>query len=286
MQGVTLTPRSSAMPALQVIIRLNWHPACRESAFPTAIAASQPNERSMTPDLQDKVILITGASRGIGRAVAIAAAKAGAEIIMTGRTMGALEEADDAITAAGGKATIVELDMADYAAMPRLAAAIHGRWGRLDGLLANAAMLGPLTPLSHLDDKIWDSTISINLTAQWHLIRAMEPLLIAAPAGRAVLVSSGVAERVAPFWGPYAISKAGLEAMGRVWAGETEQTNLRINMINPGGTATGMRASAFPGEDPDSLPQPDDIAPAFLTLLSPGCQDHGQRFEARSMLGL
>jgi NAD(P)-dependent dehydrogenase (short-subunit alcohol dehydrogenase family) len=147
-------------------------------------------------------------------------------------------------------------------------------------------MLGPLTPLSHLDDKVWDSTISINLTAQWHLIRAMEPLLIAAPAGRAVLVSSRVAKGIAPFWGPYAISKAGLEAMGRVWAGETEQTNLRINMINPGGTATGMRASAFPGEDPDSLPQPDDIAPAFLTLLSPDCTDHGKRFEARSMLGL
>jgi NAD(P)-dependent dehydrogenase (short-subunit alcohol dehydrogenase family) len=148
----------------------------------------------MTPDLQDKVILITGASRGIGRAVALAAAKAGAEIIMTGRTMGALEETDDAITAAGGKATIVELDMADYAPCRVLPQAIHGRWGRLDGLLANAAMLGPLTPLSHLDDKIWDSTISVNLTAQWHLIRAMEPLLIAAPAGRAVLVSSGVAE--------------------------------------------------------------------------------------------
>jgi len=146
----------------------------------------------MTPDLKNKVILITGASRGIGRAVALAAIKAGAEVVITGRTMGALEELDDEIKAVGGKATIVELDMADYAAMPRLAAAIHGRWGRLDGLLANAAMLGPLTPLSHLDDKVWDNTISVNLTAQWHLIRAMEPLLIVAPAGRAVLVSSGL----------------------------------------------------------------------------------------------
>lgn len=240
----------------------------------------------MTPDLNNKVILITGASRGIGRAVALAAIKAGAEVVITGRTTGALEELDDEIKAVGGKATIVELDMADYAAMPRLAAAIHGRWGRLDGLLANAAMLGPLTPLSHLDDKVWDNTISVNLTAQWHLIRAMEPLLIVAPAGRAVLVSSGVANGIAPFWGPYAISKAGLEAMGRVWAGETEKTNLRINMINPGGTATGMRASAFPGEDPALLPQPADISPAFLTLLGPDCNDHGKCFNAREMLGL
>ena len=236
--------------------------------------------------LKDKLVLITGASRGIGRAVAVAAVNAGAEIIITGRTIGALEELDDEIKSANGKATIVEMDMADYSAMPRLANAIKERWGRLDGLVANAAMLGPLTPLSHLDNKIWDETISVNLTAQWHLIRAMEPLLITADAGRAVLVSSGVAQGAAPFWGPYAISKAGLEAMGRVWASETEQTNLKINMISPGSTATGMRASAFPGEDPLSLPTPDAIAPAFLTLLSPQCTDHGQRFEARKMLGL
>jgi NAD(P)-dependent dehydrogenase (short-subunit alcohol dehydrogenase family) len=240
----------------------------------------------MTFDLENRLVLVTGASRGIGRAVALAAAAAGAELIITGRTIGALEELDDDIKAVNGSATIVELDMADYPAMPRLAAAIAERWGRLDGLLANAAMLGPLTPLSHVDEKLWDNTLSVNLTGQWHLIKAMESLLIAAPAGRAVLVSSGVAEGSAPFWGPYAITKAGLEAMGRVWAGETEQTNLRINMISPGGTATGMRASAFPGEDPASLPQPADIAPAFLQLLSPQCTTHGQRFEARKMLGL
>ena len=203
-------------------------------------------------DLHKKIILITGASRGIGRAVALAAAKAGAELVITGRTIGALEELDDEIKAADSKATIVELDLADHAAIPRLAAAIHGRWGRLDGLVANAAMLGPLSPLSHLDEAVWNDTIAINLTAQWHLIKAMEPLLLAAPAGRAVLVSSGVAEGVKPFWGAYAISKAGLEAMGRIWAGETEQTNLRINMLDPGGTATGMRASAFPGENPET----------------------------------
>ena len=159
-------------------------------------------------------------------------------------------------------------------------------WGKLDGLVANAAMLGPLTPLSHLDDSVWNDTIAVNLTAQWHLIKAMEPLLLKASAGRAVLVSSGVAEGIRPFWGPYAISKAGLEAMGRIWAGETEKTNLRINILNPGGTATGMRAAAFPGENPGTLPQPADIAPAFLALLDPACIDHGQRFNARDMLNL
>jgi len=240
----------------------------------------------MTHDLHNKIILVTGASRGIGRAVALAAARAGADLIITGRTIGALEELDDEIIAIGGKATIIELDMHDYEAIPRLAAAIHGRWGRLDGFVANAATLGTLTPLSHLDDSVWNDTIAVNLTAQWHLIKAMEPLLLAASAGRAILVSSGVADGIKPFWGPYAISKAGLEAMGRVWAGETEQTNLRINILNPGGTATGMRASAFPGENPDTLPRPADVAPAFLTLLDPACIDHGQRFDARQMLNL
>ena len=237
-------------------------------------------------DLSGNVILVTGASRGIGHAVALAAARAGADMIITGRTIGALEELDDAIKASGAHATIVEHDMSDFAALPRLAAAIHERWGRLDGLVANAAMLGTLTPLSHLDQNVWDETISINLTAQWHLLKAMEPLLIAAPAGRALLVSSGAAHGSYPFWGAYAVSKAGLEAMGRVWAGETEQTNLRVNMINPGGTATSMRAAAFPGENPQTLPTPDAIAPAFLQLLSRSCQDHGQLFQARDMLGL
>ena len=237
-------------------------------------------------DLSGKVILVTGASRGIGHAVSLSAAQAGADVIITGRTIGALEELDDAIKASGAHATIVEHDMSDFAALPRLAAAIHERWGRLDGLVANAAILGTLTPLSHLDQNVWDETISINLTAQWHLIKAMEPLLTAAPAGRAILVSSGAAHGSYPFWGPYAVSKAGLEAMGRVWAGETEQTNLRVNMINPGGTATSMRAAAFPGEDPNTLPSPDAIAPAFLQLLSSDCQDHGRLFQAREMLGL
>lgn len=238
-----------------------------------------------TPDLTDQIILVTGASRGIGRAVAIAAAAAGAELVITGRTMGALEETDDAIKAVGGHATIVELDMKDFAAMPRLAAAIHQRWGRLDGMVANAGMLPALTPVPHIEAEIWDECMAVNATGQWHLIKAMDPLLRIAPAGRAVLVSSGAVTSCRPFWGPYAAAKSALEAIGRCWAGESEQTNLRINMIDPGGTATGMRASAFPGEDPDTLPQPADIAPAFLQLLDASCTTHGAVLKARDMIG-
>ena len=235
-------------------------------------------------DLSGRLILITGATRGLGRAVAIAAAAAGAEIIITGRTIGALEEVDDEIKASGSSATIVELDMKDTAAMPRLAAAIAERWGRLDGFVANAAMLAALTPIGHLTPEAWDESVAVNLTGQWHMIRAFDPLLRAAPAGRAVLVTSGAAIGSRPFWGPYAATKAGLEALGRSWAGESEQTNLQINMINPGGTATKMRASAFPGEDPATLPQPEDIAPAFLMLLADDCPYHGELLEARKMV--
>ena len=237
-------------------------------------------------DLSGKLVLVTGATRGIGRAVAVAAAQAGAELIITGRTVGALEEVDDAVRAVGGHATMVELDMKDTPAIPRLAAAIAERWGRLDGFVANAAMLAALTPITHLTPEAWDESIAVNLTGQWHMIRAFDPLLRAAPAGRAVLVTSGAAVGSRPFWGPYAASKAGLEAIGRSWAGESEQTNLRINMLNPGGTATKMRASAFPGENPETLPMPEAIAPAFLALLAEDCQLHGELVDARAMLGL
>ena len=237
------------------------------------------------PDLTGKLILVTGATRGIGRAVAVAAASAGAELVITGRTIGALEEVDDEIKAIGGNATIVEMDMKDTAAMPRLASAIAERWGRLDGLVANAAILTALTPVGHITPEDWDANIAVNLTGQWHMIRALDPLLRAAPAGRAILVTSGAAVGSRPFWGPYAATKAGLEALGRSWAGESEQTNLRINMMNPGGTATGMRAAAFPGEDPASLPQPEDIAPAFLALLAEDCRYHGEVVEARELIG-
>ena len=237
-------------------------------------------------NLSDKLVLVTGATRGIGRAVAIAAAAAGAELIITGRTVGALEEADDAIRAAGGRSTMVELDMKDTPAILRLAEAIAGRWERLDGFVANAAMLPALTPITHLNPEAWNESVAVNLTGQWHMIRALDPLLRASPAGRAILVTSGAAVGSRPFWGPYAATKAALEAVGRSWAGESEKTNLRINMLNPGVTATKMRASAFPGENPDTLPSPDDIAPAFLALLATDCTHHGELVDAQVMLSL
>ena len=233
-----------------------------------------------------KIILLTGASRGIGRAAAIACAKEGAELIITGRTVGALEEVDDEIKKIGSKSTIVELDSKDLPAIPRLAKAIHDKWGKLDGFIANAGQLGQMSPMPHIEPDAWDETILVNLTSVWHQIRNFDLLLRAAPSARVILMSSAAALGPRAYWGAYAVSKAGIEAMGRAWAAESEKTKIKINMIDPGGTRTGMRAAAFPGEDPRTLPAPDAIAPAFLQLLSSNCQDHGQLFQARDMLTL
>ena len=239
----------------------------------------------MTDKLLDgKVILVTGASRGIGREVALEAARHGAELIITGRTTGALEEVDDEIAAAGGNAVIVELDQTDLEAIPRLAAAIGSRWGRLDGLVANAGQLGQLSPMAHSDPETWDRTMLVNLTSIFHMVRAFDGLLRASPAGRAVLVSSGAAVGARPYWGAYAVSKAGLETMGRAWAAESEQTNMKINMMDPGGTRTAMRAAAFPGEDPQTLPSAADVARCFIPLLADDCPYHGDVLRARDMM--
>ena len=235
-------------------------------------------------DLTGRLVLITGASRGIGRAAALACAAAGAELIITARTVGALEELDDAITAQGGQATIVEMDVTDLPAIPRLAAAIAERWGRLDGFVANAGQLGQMAPMAHCDADIFERTLQVNLTAVWHQLRAFDPLLRAAPSGRAILVSSGAARGARPYWGAYAVSKAGLEAMGRAWAAESEQTNLRINLLDPGAIATAMRAAAYPGEDPASLPDPAEIAPAFVQLLAESCVWHGELIRAQTLI--
>lgn len=234
--------------------------------------------------LEDKIILVTGASRGIGRAVALEAAKHGAELIITGRTTGALEEVDDEVKQLGSNAVIVELDQTDLPAIPRLAAAIGSRWGRLDGFVANAGQLGQLSPMAHTDPEIFDRTMLVNLTSIFHMIQAFDGLLRASDAGRAVLMTSGASVGARPYWSGYAVSKAGLDSMGRAWAAESEQTNMKINLLDPGGTRTAMRAAAFPGEDPMTLPSAEDIASVFVDLLADDCPYHGERLIARQLL--
>jgi NAD(P)-dependent dehydrogenase (short-subunit alcohol dehydrogenase family) len=218
----------------------------------------------------DRIALVTGASRGIGRASAVALARAGAHVIATATNQGALEELDDEITAATGRsATLVPLDLKDGGGIDRLGAAIYERWGRLDVMVAAAAVLGPLTPVAHLDVKDWAKVMAVNVTAQWRLIRSMDPLLRASDAGRAVFLTSGVARSPRAFWGAYAASKAALETLVATWADEVDRTAIRAAMLNPGGTATRMRAEAFPGEDPATLPRPDEVAALVLELCRP-----------------
>ena len=216
-----------------------------------------------------RITLVTGATRGIGHAAAVALAKAGHHVIATGRTQGALEALDDRIHADGGSCTLVPLDLRERDQINQLAAVLADRYGRLDGLFGNAGVLGELTPASQVTPKTWDEVMAVNLTANVDLIRAMDPLLRASPSGRAVFVSSGVAQTRRPYWAAYAASKAGLEAFVQCYAREVEVTPLRVNLLNPGATATAMRAKAMPGEEPSTLPQPGDVAPLVVEMLSP-----------------
>ncbi|MBL4863683.1 MAG: SDR family NAD(P)-dependent oxidoreductase [Rhodobiaceae bacterium] len=229
----------------------------------------------MTGRLHDRLALITGASRGLGRAAALAMAAEGAHVILLARTVGGLEEVDDEIQKAGGKATLVPLDLTDYAGLDRLGATIYERWGKLDILIGNAGILGPLTPVGHISPDDWDQAIAVNVTANYRLIRSLDPLLRRSDAGRAVFVTSGAAHKCRPYWGPYSVTKAALQALVKTWAAETMQTELRVNLLSPGPIATKMRAKAMPGEDPATLPQPADVAPLFVELASPACMRHG-----------
>ena len=236
--------------------------------------------------LEGKVALITGASRGIGWAVARLMAREGAHIIAIARTSGALEELDDAIQAdakqyGGGTATLVPLDITDGDGIDRMGAAIFERWKKLDILVANAGTLGVLTPLSHITPKTWDELIAVNLTANWRLIRSLDPLLRAAPDGRAVFVTTGVSRNPRAYWGGYGTTKAALEHMVQTYAAETAMTNLKVNLINPGATRTAMRAKAMPGEDPDTLPKPEDVAPLFLEMVLPSFTETGKIIDFR-----
>ena len=217
---------------------------------------------------EGKLALVTGATRGFGWAVAQALAAEGAHVLMLGRTQGALEELYDTIKKADGEATGVPLDLTDGDALDRLGASIAERWGKLDMMVGNAGVLGPLTPVSHIDPDDLAKVLAINVTANARLIRAMEPLLMQADAPRAVFTTSGAAQKCRPFWGAYASGKAALDALVRSWAHEHENDALRVNLVSPGPIRTAMRAQAMPGEDPDTLPGPADVAPLFLELLS------------------
>ena len=226
-------------------------------------------------DLSGRIAVVTGASRGIGYAAALGLAEAGAHVIAVARTSGGLEELDDAIRAKGGSATLVPLDITDMAGLDRLGGSIHERWGKLDILVANAAILGVVAPLGHVEAKVFEKVMTINVTSTWRLIRSVDPLLRASDAGRAILMSSGAAHSARAFWGPYAASKAALEALARSWADETKNTALRVNSVNPGATRTAMRAQAMPGEDPMTLPHPSEVAKKIVALASPDLTESG-----------
>jgi len=226
--------------------------------------------------LAGKIALITGASRGIGAAVADRFAREGAHVVLAARTIGGLEEADDKIRAAGGTATLVPVDLRDFIKIDELAAALFDRYGRLDILVGNAAEFGTFSPLGHIDPAIWTEVMDLNLTANWRLIRAMDPLLRAAPAGRAIFVTSRVARASPAYWGPYAVSKASLEMLVKVYAGEIAKTPVRVNLIDPGIVRTRLRARAFPGENPAGLASPDSVTETFLALALPGCARNGK----------
>lgn len=230
----------------------------------------------MSKALEGRVALVTGASRGIGKAAALALANAGAHVVLVARTVGGLEDADDEIQKAGGSATLVPLDVKDFAALDRLGASIYERWGKLDAFFGNAGVLGAISPLSHLEPKTFQELIDVNVTANWRMIRSFDPLLRLSDAGRALFVTSGAAQKHTPFWGGYAMAKAALESLALTYAAECASTNVRVNLLSPGPLRTAMRARAMPGEDPQSLLPPETVVPLIVDLLSPANEKNGE----------
>lgn len=226
--------------------------------------------------LAGKIALITGASRGIGAAVALRFAGEGAHVVLAARTVGGLEEIDDAIRAIGGTATLVPLDLRDFVKIDELAAALLDRYSRLDILVGNAGEFGIFSPLGHIPPSVWAEVIDLNLTGNWRLIRAMDPLLRAAPAGRAIFVTSGIGRDTLAYWGPYAVSKAALEMLVKIYAAEIANTRIRANLIDPGTVRTRLRTRAFPGEDPDTVPPPESVTKLFVELASTECVRNGE----------
>jgi NAD(P)-dependent dehydrogenase (short-subunit alcohol dehydrogenase family) len=236
----------------------------------------------MSPNLTSRIAVVTGASRGIGYAAARALAKAGAHIVAVARTQGGLEELDDEIRKDGGSATLVPLSMTDSDGIARLGAALHERHGKIDILVGNAGVAGPSSPLGHIDLKPWNDVIALNLTANFQLIRCMEPLLRKSDAGRAVFITAGSAQRAPGYRGPYAASKAALETLVRVWAAETASTAIRVNLFSPGPIRTRMRATVFPGEDPATLDTPEQAAEFIVPMCAPAWSETGKLYDYKT----
>ncbi len=231
--------------------------------------------------LSGRIAVITGASRGVGAAVAERFAAEGAQLVLVARTVGGLEELDDKLRGISGQgATLVPLDLREFEAIDRLGASLYERFGRLDVLVGNAGILGELSPTGHIDPGTWAEVMDVNLTANWRLIRSLDPLLRQSEAGRAIFVTSGAAVRPYAYWGPYAVSKAGLEMLVKVYAAELGKTKVRANLINPGPVRTGLRAKALPGEDPENLRPPEAITDCFVDLAAADCAKNGEVVQA------
>ena len=236
----------------------------------------------MSKPLSDRIALVTGASRGIGAALALELAQAGAHVVAVARTVGGLEELDDKIKAIGGTATLVPLDMRDSDGIARLALALNERYGRLDVLAGNAGILTTPSPLGHIEPKSWDDVMAINVTANWQLIRTFDALLQRSQAGRAVFITSGVAWLARPYFGLYAASKSALNALVQAYAAECATTKVRVNLFSPGQTRTRMMSVAFPGIDPETLPAPQEVARTIVPLCLPSCMENGKIYDFRA----
>ncbi|MGB4107892.1 MAG: SDR family NAD(P)-dependent oxidoreductase [Alphaproteobacteria bacterium] len=230
----------------------------------------------MASSLSGRVALITGASRGIGAAVAKTFAREGAHVILLARTQGALEELDDEIRGLGGKATLIPMDLAKLDEVDKLGPSIYERFGRLDIFIGNAAVLGILGPVNHIIPKEWEKAFTINVMANVRLVRSLDPVLRASDAGRVVFTTSGLGERAMAYWGPYCATKAALNLFAQTYAGETMKTNMRVNLVSPGPVDTAMLREAFPGGFQGETKTPDDVAPAYLKLALPACKKHGE----------
>jgi NAD(P)-dependent dehydrogenase (short-subunit alcohol dehydrogenase family) len=236
----------------------------------------------MTKPLANRIALVTGASRGIGFATARALAKAGAHIVATARTQGGLEELDDEIRKGGGSATLVPLNLTDFDGIARLGAGLHERYGKLDVLVGNAGVLGPASPVGHIELKAFNDVMAVNVSANFQLIRCMEPLLKQSDAGRAVFITSGAASKATAYVSPYAASKAALETLARAWAQETANTKLRVNLFNPGPVRTRMRATLMPGEDPATLDTPEQVAELIVPMCAPDWTETGRFYDYKT----